>query len=388
MNNEKIAGYIQNIFHLDNLEADDDTFIKGSIFSDHWGKGIRIRWIIRDFGDEKDVNLRYVYSMGSYNINIDSGMTAKEASKEIVDLIGRVLISQADTADPHRGFGQILAWPYNCNLGYVESLIEALQYGDNPIENSKKPITSAHNGEDECGMCEAESDILVEDLKESLGQEGYNMDIVNEFFDDKELDDYDSLCYDCERKLRKEFEKYSTNRSAAFSSRKPIKSTYDNEIYRQAFACLLKDSEAKDFDNGDYGKVHYPGWYRILVDGNYETEYSAETDEEAIQKFHEYFDNKKKGINNSKKSIKSSFDVLYDYIDKGVFWEDVEDYADQLIQEGKFTLDEYNSEKDKLREYFNNEEEKAKKTAWENEGRENGFLNSSRNQSSLNKIFS
>lgn len=92
------------------------------------------------------------------------------------------------------------------------------------------------------------------------------------------------------------------------NSRKPIKSDYHNkEIYREAFASLVKDSDAQDFDNGDYGIAHYPGFYRVLVDGNYETEFSAETDEEAIQKFKDYFANKKKGINNSKKSIKSSF---------------------------------------------------------------------------------
>lgn len=153
------------------------------------------------------------------------------------------------------------------------------------------------------------------------------------------------------------------------NSKKPIKSTYDNEIYRQAFGALLEDYAPSE---------DLPGGYRVLVDGNYETEFSAESREEAIQKFKDYFANKKKGINNSRKPIKSSFDVLYDYIDKGVFWEDVEDYADQLIQEGKFTLDEYNREKGKLREYFNNEEKKAKKTSWENEGRENGFLNNSK----------
>ena len=87
-----------------------------------------------------------------------------------------------------------------------------------PVKSSCKAIKSAHNGEEICGNCSKESDILVEDLKEVLGREGYNMDLVNEFFDDKELDDYDSLCYDCESKLRREFEKWSTNKSAAFSS--------------------------------------------------------------------------------------------------------------------------------------------------------------------------
>lgn len=233
MNNEKIAKYIQNIFHLENMTADDDSYNRGSISSNSWGDGITIRWTIRDFGDEKDVNIKYVYSMGSYNINIDSGMTAKEVSKEIVDLIGRVLITQADTVDPNTGMNNILSWPYNCNLAYVEYLIEALQYGDNPIENSKKPIKS-----------------------------------------------------DSDWHARHDYQ--------------------NKEIYREAFGSLVKDSDAQDFDNSPYGTVHYPGFYRVLVDGTYETEFSAETDEEAIQKFKDYFA-ETRGIKNSK-AVESEYD--------------------------------------------------------------------------------
>ena len=136
MNNEKIAKYVQNIFHLENMTADDDSYNRGSISSNSWGDGITIRWVIRDFGDEKEVNLRYAYSMGTYTIAISSEMTSKEASKEIVELIARVLITQADTVDPNTGMNNILSWPYNCNLAYVEYLIEALQYGDNEIKSS------------------------------------------------------------------------------------------------------------------------------------------------------------------------------------------------------------------------------------------------------------
>lgn len=149
MNNEKIAKYIQNIFHLENMTADDDSYNKGTLHSNSWGDGITIRWVIRDFGDEKEVILRYAYSLGSYTISIGSGMTSKEASKEIVELIGRVLITQADTVDPNTGMNNILSWPYNCNLAYLQYLIEALQYSDNEIKSSKKPIKSAYKGLDE-----------------------------------------------------------------------------------------------------------------------------------------------------------------------------------------------------------------------------------------------
>lgn len=215
MNNEKIANYIQNIFHLENITADDDSYNRGSISSNSWGDGITIRWTIKEFGDEKDVYLRYVYSMGSYDICIDSGMTAKEASKEIVELIGRVLITQADTVDPNTGMNNILSWPYNCNLAYVQYIIEALQYGNNPINES----------------------------------------------------------------------------------RKAVKSTYDNEIYRQAFGALLEDYPPTDT---------IPGGYRVLVDGNYETEFSAGSQEEAIQKFKDYFA-EKKSVKNSK-AVESEYD--------------------------------------------------------------------------------
>lgn len=143
MNNERIAKYVQNIFHLENMTADDDSYNKGTLYSNSWGNGITIRWVIRDFGDEKEVILRYDYSLGSYSVSIDSGMTSNEASKEIVELIGRVLITQADTVDPNTGMNNILSWPYNCNLAYLEYLIEALQYGDNEIKSSRKPIKSS-----------------------------------------------------------------------------------------------------------------------------------------------------------------------------------------------------------------------------------------------------
>ena len=66
----------------------------------------------------------------------------------------------------------------------------------------------------------------------------------------------------------------------------------EKEIYRELFASLIKDSDAKTVNNEPYGTLHFPGSYRVLVDGNYETEFSAETDNEAIAKFKKYFDKK------------------------------------------------------------------------------------------------
>lgn len=93
------------------------------------------------------------------------------------------------------------------------------------------------------------------------------------------------------------------------SSRRTIKSDYhDKEIYRQAFGSLLEDYAPE----GDF-----PGGYRVLVDGNYETEFSANSREEAIQKFKDYFANKRESINNSKKPIKSSLeDRLVPYLEE------------------------------------------------------------------------
>ena len=100
------------------------------------------------------------------------------------------------------------------------------------------------------------------------------------------------------------------------SSRKPIKSGYDNEIYRQAFGALLEDYAPEG---------NYPGGYRVLVDGNYETEFSANSREEAIQKFKDYFANKKKGVNSSRQIKSSLEDRLVPYLE-----EFEEGYADAL----------------------------------------------------------
>lgn len=102
--------------------------------------------------------------------------------------------------------------------------------------------------------------------------------------------------------LKKENNNFKNVRGIG-SSCKPIKSGYDNEIYRQAFGALLEDYAPEG---------NYPGGYRVLVDGNYETEFSANSREEAIQKFKDYFANKKNGVNSSRR-IKSSRENINGY---------------------------------------------------------------------------
>lgn len=146
-NNERIAEYVQNLFHLENMQADDETYAKGSLSSDNWGRGITIRWSIEPgHPGEKAVNLTYGGSNGGSTCGIGSWMTAKEASTDIVKFIGRILIDQADTIDPENWSRNVLSWPYNCNIAYVELIIESLQYNDNPIESS--PDMWAINGMD------------------------------------------------------------------------------------------------------------------------------------------------------------------------------------------------------------------------------------------------
>ena len=103
----------------------------------------------------------------------------------------------------------------------------------------------------------------------------------------------------------------------------------NKEIYREAFGSLIEDSPAQDFDNGDYGIAHYPGYYRVLVDGTYETEFSAETREEAIQKFKDYFKNSR-GINNSRK-IKSSKRPIKSGLDDKTYYEFKGDMFDAIV---------------------------------------------------------
>lgn len=100
----------------------------------------------------------------------------------------------------------------------------------------------------------------------------------------------------------------------------------NKEIYREFFASLIKDSEAKTVKDELNGTLHFPGSYRVLVDGNYETEFSAETDNEAIVKFKKYFDKK----NGNKRYIWCSYDVLGNETDG---WEvnDVSRFTDKEI---------------------------------------------------------
>ena len=110
----------------------------------------------------------------------------------------------------------------------------------------------------------------------------------------------------------------------------------NKEIYREAFGSLIEDSPAQDFDNSPYGTVHYPGYYRVLVDGTYETEFSAETREEAIQKFKDYFKNSR-GINNSRK-IKSSKRPIKSGLDDETF----EDFRNDLFDAIAGVYQKYN----------------------------------------------
>ena len=63
------------------------------------------------------------------------------------------------------------------------------------------------------------------------------------------------------------------------------------EIYRECFASLVRDRSPTVFRDDNYiSKI--PGYYRVLIDQNYETEFCANNDDEAILKFKEYFRNK------------------------------------------------------------------------------------------------
>lgn len=312
-NNEKIAQYIQNIFHLENLQADDDTYTTGAISSTHWGNGITIRWSIGN----KFVDLTYSYSMGTHTCGFGADDTAKSASEEIVKFIGKILISQADSVDPATGMGQILAWPYNCNLAYVENTIEALQYGNNPINESRKAVKSGFYDDGEVHGTENWKG------KENnwRGVPGVHMIWHGEWSDPElEYDGKVANMYDVESTLYEyaqedgidadndtEFNKYCQEHDydvySLFSSKKSIKSDrvlddyHNKEIYRQAFASLIEDTQSDG---------QYPGSYRVLVDGCFETNFSADSQEEAIQKFKDYFA-EKKSVKNSK-AVESEYD--------------------------------------------------------------------------------
>ncbi len=69
---------------------------------------------------------------------------------------------------------------------------------------------------------------------------------------------------------------------------------------------------------------------------------------------------------------------LYDYIDEGAFLEDVEAYAEELIQRGEISKEQFNREKEKLYTYFDKKCKEAERNVWERTGKEHGWTNSSR----------
>jgi len=161
---------------------------------------------------------------------------------------------------------------------------------------------------------------------------------------------------------------YEARKAGLNSSKKQIKSDrvlddyHNKEIYRQAFASLIEDAQPDE---------QYPGSYRVLVDGCFETNFLADSQEEAIQKFKDYFANKKKGINNSKKPIKSSF-VENLKKDNGLDYFTVPELQQmnyEKLKNGEITDDEYLENDELITKY-------------------KGKINSSRNQSSLDRIFS
>ena len=222
MNANKCAEELQRIFHLETLTGEDGNY---ELSSNYWGLKFYVR--VRQF----TIFIQSGYSTSYFGAKcaIDSDEDETTIAREIVAFIGEVLkdVSKTFTYD---GTSGILAWPYNCNLQYVDYLKEAMDMGENET-----------------------------------------------------------------------------------------------------------------------------GW-----------DYKKRKLEE------------QKGLSQSKKPIKSSLDVLYDYMNNGVFWDDVEAYAEELIRSGEITEEEYNRGKDELRKYFDNEVEKAQKTAWEREGKERGWTNSSR----------
>ncbi len=217
MNEAKITEYLGNIFHLETCIGENGNY---EISSNYWDLKFDVR--IREF-------TIFIQDGLGAKCSIDSDEDENTIAREIVGFVGDVLKNASKTL-VYDGTNNILSWPYNCNLAYVDYLKQAMDMG-------------------------ADENIY----------------------------------------------EYEARKAGINNSKKPIKSTYDNEIYRQAFGALLEDYAPSE---------DLPGGYRVLVDGNYETEFSAESREEAIQKFKDYFANKKKGINNSKKPIKSGKDIV------------------------------------------------------------------------------
>lgn len=188
----------------------------------------------------------------------------------------------------------------------VAAETEMLSNGDEPIQASCKSIKSGrvsgmprYNSEGKV-WSDSSEEYVWERIKHKNG-DTYHWDDTNELYWNDNGDESDYLMITTDEGLPR-------NCTPIKNSRKSIKSDYhDKEIYRQAFGALLEDYPPSE---------DIPGGYRVLVDGNYETEFSANSREEAIQKFKDYFA-ESRGINNSRKPIKSSLeDRLVPYLEE------------------------------------------------------------------------
>lgn len=265
-----------------------------------------------DYIYDKDKRHWYFGDYLNGNTGIEPYSTYMQAVKETEDSV-RDAFWEDEIPDP---------------FGYAEALVNfAIETIDDPgryikeyegfVGSSRKPIKSAFGGT-------AVFEIMDNKLMDARRNIRSCISINPREELNNELQNIDELIGDAlthtEMVKNGDYDNYM---SPVNNSRKPIKSDYhDKEIYRQAFGSLLEDYAPE----GDF-----PGGYRVLVDGNYETEFSANSREEAIQKFKDYFANKKEGINNSKKPIKSSLeDRLVPYLE-----EFEEGYSDALVKDSQ-----------------------------------------------------
>ena len=155
MNANKCIEYLQNIFHLQTLVGENGDY---ELSDNYWG----LKFIIRS--RRYTIFISNQSGRAAAKCSIDSDEDSNTVAAEIVAFIGDVLRDIANSGDfKYDGTSGILAWPYNCNLAYVDYLVEAMDMGENEssydydrrkagLTNARKPIKSSRDTSNDYGF--------------------------------------------------------------------------------------------------------------------------------------------------------------------------------------------------------------------------------------------
>lgn len=100
------------------------------------------------------------------------------------------------------------------------------------IDSSHKPVKSSFEDDETTD---------VETIKEEWENEGYDPNVIEQFFDEEEIEDENEITYSQERELHKKFEKYNLNIT---SSKKLSNSNFSTSIVKAVLSNRMTQEEA------------------------------------------------------------------------------------------------------------------------------------------------